>query len=54
MLHQISKSNSANEDINQEEVYEIMLERVDKNLLQKMRNADNYREGANLLNLFLY
>jgi len=27
ILHQISKSNSANEDINQEEVYEIMVER---------------------------
>ena len=35
MLHQISNSNSANEDINHEEVYEIMLEKVDKNLLQK-------------------
>ena len=43
MLHQISKSNSANEDINQEEVYEIMLERVDKNLLQKTtEKIDNH------------
>ena len=43
MLHQISKSNSDNEDINHEEVYEIMLERVDKNLLQKTtEKIDNH------------
>ena len=43
MLHQISNSNSANEDINHEEVYEIMLEKVDKNLLQKTtEKIDNH------------
>ena len=43
MLHQISKSNSANEDINQEEVYEIMVERVDKNSVQKTtEKMDNH------------
>lgn len=43
MLHQISKLNSANEDINQEEVYEIMVERVDKNSVQKTtEKMDNH------------
>jgi hypothetical protein len=35
MLHQILNLNSDNKDINQEEIYEIMVETIDKDLLQK-------------------